>query len=177
MAAYVLGELPVQTHEGFVQQLWQHTLDTCVIVEPGTPRGFDLVRQAGACLVGAEALILAPFPWDWECLESAHDWCHFSERVPRTRLHRAAKNAELSYEDEKYCYIAASRWEGVPIAARVIRQPQVRSGHIRLVLCTPEGVKHLVVARSQGEAYRRAKHLAWGSAIPVEEASLFGLPV
>lgn len=81
----------------------------------------------------------------------------------------------MSYEDEKYSYVAVSRAEGLPIAARVIRHPQVRSGHIRLVLCTPVGVKHVVVARSNREAYRRARELRWGSAIPVEDGRLYGL--
>jgi ribosomal protein RSM22 (predicted rRNA methylase) len=175
IAGYCMGELPVESHAGFVRTLWKHTADTCLIVEPGTPRGFAVVRKAGDELVKAGAHIVAPFPQDWDCLDSEDDWCHFSQRVGRTRMHRAAKHGTLSFEDEKYSYVVASRHTGVPIAARVIRQPQVRSGHIRLVLCTAGGVKHVVVTRSRQEAFRRAKDLAWGSAIPIEDASFYGL--
>lgn len=175
IAAYVIGELPDEGRTDFIQRLWECSADVCVIVEPGTPAGFSLVHQAGAVLAEAGARILAPFPQGWQCLEREDDWCHFSARVPRTRMHRAIKGADLSYEDEKYAYVAASRVEGLPLAARVIRHPQVRRGHIRLVLCTAAGVRHVAVSRSSREAYRRAKDLAWGSAIPVEDAGLFGL--
>lgn len=175
IAAYAVGEMPAPNRAACVRQLWDHAEDTCIIIEPGTPRAFAVVRPAGDELVRAGAHILAPFPHDWRCLETEEDWCHFSQRVPRTRLHRAAKEATLSYEDEKYSYVAASRRSGSPIAARVIRQPQLRSGHVRLVLCTASGIKHVVVPRSKREAYVRAKELAWGSAIPVEDATFFGL--
>mgnify|MGYP006175931339 CR=1 FL=1 len=33
----------------------------------------------------------------------------FGQRINRTRLHRAIKGATLSYEDEKYSYVAVSR--------------------------------------------------------------------
>lgn len=175
IAAYVIGELAAEKQGELVRRLWDCTADTTIIVEPGTPRGFEIVRKAGDHLASAGAHIIAPFPHDWNCLESEADWCHFSQRVPRTRTHRAAKGATLSYEDEKYSYVVASRRQGAPIAARVIRHPQVRSGHIRLALCTARGVQHVVIARSRREAYRRAKNLVWGSAIPLEDAPLFGL--
>lgn len=175
VVAYVLGELSESARAGIVRQIWERTADTCVIVEPGTPRGYRLLREATEQLVHAGGHVLAPFPMGWDCLESDEDWCHFSERVPRTRLLRDVKGGTLSYEDEKYSYVAMSRREGLPIAARVIRHPQIRSGHIRLVLCTIHGVQHIVVARSNREAYRRARKLVWGSAIPVTDAALYGL--
>lgn len=175
VAAYVIGEIREVARAEVVRRLWERTVDTCIIIEPGTPRGSALTRQAGEQLTQAGARHLAPFPAHWRCVESADDWCHFSERVPRTRMLRSVKGGTLSYEDEKYSYVAVSRVEGLPIAARVIRHPQVRSGHIRLVLCTPNGVKHIVVARSNREAYRRARELRWGAAIPIEDGELYGL--
>jgi ribosomal protein RSM22 (predicted rRNA methylase) len=176
IAAYLVGELRTDVRGEFIRRLWDCTAGDCIIVEPGTPRGFDLIREATVALASAGAYIVAPFPHDWQCTEGPEDWCHFSERVPRTRLHRSTKDATLSYEDEKYAYVAASRIPGQPIAARVIRHPQVRSGHVRLVLCSAQGVKHTVVTRSDREAYRKAKALSWGSAIPLEDAELFDLP-
>jgi ribosomal protein RSM22 (predicted rRNA methylase) len=175
VAGYVMGEIPEATRVDIVRGLWERTTDTCVIVEPGTPRGYALIREVTEQLAQAGAHVLAPVPAGWRCVESIDDWCHFSQRVPRTSLLRSVKGGALSYEDEKYSYVAVSRVEGIPIAARVIRHPQVRSGHIRLVLCTPAGVHHVVVARSNREAYRRARDLRWGSAISVEEAGMYGL--
>lgn len=175
VAAYLLDELPEAKRADFVHRLWQHSTHTCVLIEPGTPAGSALIQETARALADQGARIIAPFPPEWKCVESATDWCHFAQRVPRSRLHRIVKDADLAYEDEKYAYIVASRQPGEPIAARVIRRPQVRSGHIRLTLCTGEGVKHLVVPHSNRAAYRRAKSLGWGSAISPEEAHLFGL--
>jgi ribosomal protein RSM22 (predicted rRNA methylase) len=174
-ACYVLGELPRESLPGFIANLWAHSSGLCAVVEPGTPAGFKLIRQATEHFAALGALVLAPFPPDWSCLESERDWTHFSVRVPRTRSLRLAKQADLAYEDEKYCYMIASRTAGDTFAARVIRHPQIRRGHIRLVLGTENGVRHLVVARSGGEAYRRAKSLSWGDALTFETAELLGL--
>ncbi|GAC1633759.1 MAG: small ribosomal subunit Rsm22 family protein [Chloroflexota bacterium] len=176
VAAYAMGEIADTSRAESVRRLWDHTAGTCIIVEPGTPHGFGLVRDAQDELAGLGAHIVAPFPHEWQCLASEHDWCHFSQRVQRTRMHRQVKGATLAYEDEKFSYLVASRRDGEPIAARVLRHPQTRPGHIRLVLCTADGVKEVVVARSNRQAYRRAKDLAWGSAIPLDDAPLYGLP-
>jgi ribosomal protein RSM22 (predicted rRNA methylase) len=61
------------------------------------------------------------------------------------------------------------------MGARVVRQPQIRSGHVRLTLCTPQGVRHIVVGKSQRDAYRLARKLRWGSALNEEDASVLGL--
>lgn len=174
VAAYVLGELPDAVRGTFCRRVWEHTREVGVIVEPGTPRGWRLVREAGDELTGAGAEMAAPFPWTWRCVESERDWCHFAERVPRGHRHRVSKGAERAYEDEKYTYLAVSRRPGTPIAARVMRHPQVRTGHIRLVLCTPGGIMRVVVTRSDRDAFHRAKHLRWGDAIPLSEDRLEG---
>lgn len=175
VAAYMLGELPEESRPQFIRELWAHTTSTCALVEPGTPAGFAVIRAATQELTRLGAAIIAPFPAGWECIEGPDDWCHFSARVPRTRLHRAAKEGTLAHEDEKFSYVVASRLPALPVAARVIRHPQIRSGHIRLVLCTAAGVRHMVVTRKNREAFRRAKDLTWGSAIAPEEAALFAL--
>jgi ribosomal protein RSM22 (predicted rRNA methylase) len=173
--AYVLGELGADGRERVVRGLWERTGDTFVLVEPGTPRGFALIHEAGDLLAAEGGQAVAPFPWTWNCLEHEGDWCHFSARVPRTRLHRTVKDAALSYEDEKFSFVAMSRVPGLPIAARVIRHPQVRSGHIRLTLCAAGGVKHVVVTRKNKDAFRLARDLKWGSSIGAVESEVLAL--
>lgn len=175
VVGYVLGELAADAQIEVAGKLWTHTEGVCVIAEPGTPRGYAHVVATGEALVDSDAQIIAPVPLSWPCLEHERDWLHFAARVSRTRLQRSAKEASLSYEDEKFSYVAASRLAPRPIAARVVRQPQIRSGHVRLTLCTSNGIQHLVIPRSRKEAYRRAKDLHWGSAIETDEAATFGL--
>lgn len=172
---YVMGELEAGERAVLIQRAWNHALGACVVVEPGTPRGSEIVRAATEELNHLGAQIAAPFPCDWVCVEGPNDWCHFSERVPRSRVHRAVKAVELAYEDEKYSYVAATRMPSRPIAATVTRHPQIRAGHIRLDLCTPNGIKRVIVTKKDREAFRRARGLRWGSAIDVDDAPLFGL--
>ena len=96
------------------------------------------------------------------CPLPADDWCHFAVRLPRSKLHRHAKGVELGYEDEKFSYAVLSR-EPVPQAvARIIRQPQVRSGHVNLVTCEPDGIHDRTISRKQGALYKEAKRRRLG---------------
>lgn len=165
IASYVLNELPEKKTREFAERLWQSTKGVLVIVEPGTPAGFIRIREVREHLLSFGAATIAPCPHDEPCPLAEDDWCHFSERVSRSRLHRQVKAGELSYEDEKYSYVCLSRQRGEGIAGRVLRHPQTRKGYIELDLCTPEGISHKVVTRKDKEGFRRAKDLKWGSAI------------
>jgi len=93
---------------------------------------------------------------------SARDWCHFSQRLGRTALHRRLKSGELGYEDEKFSYVVASKLPARKAAARIVRHPAVRKGYVELQLCAPDGLRSETVARSQGEEYKRARKAKWG---------------
>jgi ribosomal protein RSM22 (predicted rRNA methylase) len=159
--AYVLGELPQPKHSALIERLWALTSGMLVIIEPGTPRGFELLRAVRTQLIAAGAQIVAPCPHATACPMANGDWCHFSQRIERSKIHRAIKGAELGYEDEKFSYIAVSRQPAVPAAARVLRHPQNQPGRITLQLCTPAGLQERVVAKSY-LCWREARGLEWG---------------
>ena len=50
-------------------------------------------------------------------------------------------------------------------AARIIRQPQPRSGHVNLVTCEPDGIHERTVSRKQGALYKQARDARWGDAL------------
>ena len=89
--AYVLNELAPAARESVLQRLWDATADTLVIIEPGTPAGWERILAARRQLIEAGAHVLAPCPHAFACPLQAPDWCHFAERVSRSRLHRLAK--------------------------------------------------------------------------------------
>ena len=68
-------------------------------------------------------------------------------RVARSRLHKQLKGGEAPYEDEKFCFLAASREDVSPCAARVLRHPRIDSGRITLRLCTADGAEERVVTK------------------------------
>jgi ribosomal protein RSM22 (predicted rRNA methylase) len=166
ITSYVLGEIPAAKREAFIERLWTLTSGILVIIEPGTPVGYSHMLQARTQLIAANASVIAPCPHNTTCPMDGHDWCHFAQRVARTQLHRQAKQGTLSYEDEKYSYVACSRMVGTPITGRVVRHPQARSGHIYLELCTPDGLQHTIVSRKDKAAFRHARNLLWGDALP-----------
>jgi ribosomal protein RSM22 (predicted rRNA methylase) len=105
------------------------------------------------------------------------DWCHFAERLERSRLHRALKGGELSYEDEQYSYVAASRRTADLPGARILRHPQQRKGLVSLQLCTASGEAiELKVSKSQGVPYKQARRARWGDAWPPAGPSAFTEP-
>jgi ribosomal protein RSM22 (predicted rRNA methylase) len=163
--SYALGELGGSDARGLTQWAWEQACRAIVIIEPGTPRGFASIVAAREGLIGAGASIVAPCTHIGLCPMKAGDWCHFDTRVERTPQHRWAKSGTLSYEVEKFSYIVAAREPAPtgPEAARIIRHPLKRSGHVILDLCTSESTaQRLVVSRRDQETYRQARAARWG---------------
>jgi ribosomal protein RSM22 (predicted rRNA methylase) len=165
-AAYVLDEIVPASLPKLIGRLWQLTSDTLLIVEPGTPAGWQRVLAVRAQLIEAGAHILVPCPHQAPCPLSAPDWCHFSRRVARSRLHRLAKDADVPWEDEKFIYIAASRHSTPVRPARVIAPPKAGSGKVLLKLCEPDGgAGERLFTKRDGELFRAARRLDWGDAV------------
>ena len=107
--AYVLDELPPATIGTVTEKLWTLTKGMLVVIEPGTPAGWQRIVAVRDKLRSLGAHLVAPCMHAENCPIVAPDWCHFSRRVARSRVHRLAKGAEVPWEDEKYIFIAASR--------------------------------------------------------------------
>ncbi|HET8726094.1 MAG TPA: small ribosomal subunit Rsm22 family protein, partial [Alphaproteobacteria bacterium] len=164
--AYVLDELAPEARDRLVDRLWSLTTDTLLIVEPGTPAGWARVLSARNRLIAAGAHLVAPCPHAAACPLAPPDWCHFSRRVARSRLHRRAKGADVPWEDEKYIYIAASRRPGASRAARIVAPPRSGSGRISLKLCGPDGsAAERLFTKRDGAAFRGARRRNWGDAL------------
>jgi ribosomal protein RSM22 (predicted rRNA methylase) len=166
LLAYVLDELAPEVRGPLVEGLWQVTRDTLVIVEPGTPAGWSRILSARDRLIAAGAHLVAPCPHALACPLSSPDWCHFAQRVARSRMHRRIKSADVPWEDEKFIYIAASRLPVKPVQARVIAPVQVRGGTVSVKLCEYTGeARRRLLSRRDGERFRQARRLAWGDCV------------
>jgi ribosomal protein RSM22 (predicted rRNA methylase) len=172
LAAYVLNELPDDRLDEVARSLWGHTADALVVVEPGTPAGYARVLAVRAEALAAGGSTLAPCPHDAPCPLERPDWCHFAVRLQRGESHRAVKAVSRGFEDEKFSYAALTREPHARAVARIIRQPQVRSGHVLLDLCEPAGIRRATVSRRDREAYRRARKAAWGDAVELSGGDL-----
>jgi ribosomal protein RSM22 (predicted rRNA methylase) len=161
IASYSVGEMGA----GVWRRLWQAARVALVIIEPGTPRGFALVRKIRTELIEAGAHIVAPCPGDMACPMSDPDWCHFAARVERSSLHRRVKHGELGHEDEKFSYVAAAMERVTPADARIIRHPRQQPGLIVLETCTPAGLRIERVSKRDREAFRKARRASWGGTV------------
>ena len=161
--AYALGEVKPSRRATAVERAWAAG-KALAIIGPGTPAGFATILGARTQLIAAGAELVAPCPHEDECpmRGSARDWCHFSQRLERSKLHRRLKAGELGYEDEKFSYVVASQLPARKAAARIVRHPAVRKGHTELQLCAPGELRSETVTRSQREEYRRARKAKWG---------------
>jgi ribosomal protein RSM22 (predicted rRNA methylase) len=162
--AYVLDELGPEQRTTLVGRLWKLTTGAFVIIEPGTTAGWQRILAVRAQLIAAGAHILAPCAHALACPVAQPDWCHFSARVARSRVHRLAKEADVPWEDEKFIYLAASRAAAAPNSpARVLAPPEHASGRVRLKLCEPDGsLAHRLVTRREGDVFKQARRRDWG---------------
>jgi ribosomal protein RSM22 (predicted rRNA methylase) len=159
--SYAIGELanPMKV----VQRAWSAASEMLVVVEPGVPRNFETVARVRRELIEAGAHAVAPCPDQKECpMYAAGDWCHFAVRLERSSEHRRLKGGALGYEDEKFSYLAFSKQPQPHAASRIVRHPLTHPGHIKLTLCTAEGLVNETVTKSNKSAFREARRAKWG---------------
>ena len=167
MASYVLGELSASQFDDVLAQLWSLTSQALVIVEPGTPAGFQRILHCRKMLLAWGAQLIAPCSHDGICpLAASGRWCHFGARLPRSRDHQTVKQAFVPYEDEKFSYLAAGKgFSDIERGRRILATPKITKAAIALSLCAPGKVDERVILRRQKDAYRAAKRHGWGDAI------------
>lgn len=165
--AYVLDELDPPVRAPLIMRLWELTVRALIVVEPGTTEGWKRILAVRDQLIGAGAHILAPCPHAAACPLSAPDWCHFSARIARSRLHREAKGGSVPWEDEKFIYLAVSRQPSARCVSRILAPPQVSKAAVTLKLCDSAGIlAEQTVAKRDGVAFKAARKLGWGDAAP-----------
>jgi ribosomal protein RSM22 (predicted rRNA methylase) len=165
IASYLLGEFGENERRDLVDAMWAKTRDTLLIIEPGTPAGYTRIIATRAQLIASGAHVAAPCPHDRACPLQAPDWCHFAQRLPRSRAHMQMKDGDVPFEDEKFSYVIVTR---APLAARpsrVLAPPIVGKAETAAKLCTPEGLALAKIPRRDKLAYTRARRWRWGDAV------------
>ena len=165
IASYLIGELDDAQRPKLTERLWSKTRGTLLVVEPGTPSGYARIIAFRQQLIAAGAHVTAPCPHDGRCPLTAPDWCHFTQRLARSRAHKQVKGAELPFEDEKFSYLALTRTPVALRPSRVLAQPHLGKAEVTAKLCTPDGLKSEKVPRRDKTAYARARRWRWGNAV------------
>jgi ribosomal protein RSM22 (predicted rRNA methylase) len=176
VASYMIGEIGDAEQKALAELMWAKTHDTLLVVEPGTPAGYARILALRAQLIASGAHVAVPCPHDEKCPLTSPDWCHFTQRLPRSRAHKQLKSAELPYEDEKFAYVALTRTPVAQRPARVLAQPDVSKVEVTAKLCTAGGMVIARVPRRAKADYAAARRWRWGDAVMGEQPPLAGRP-
>ncbi len=182
VVGYALGELSPSERQALVELAWPGVACGFVLVEPGTPAGSSRLLEVRERLRNRGARLLAPCSHEGRCplgeyhghapqgREAAGVWCHFSQRLARSRLSRLIDGGEAAYEDEKFAYLVASPIAAPkPPAGRLIGHPRLTQAGMLLAVCGQDGkFKRLLVPKRQKHAYRLARKLRWGDRVAEE---------
>jgi ribosomal protein RSM22 (predicted rRNA methylase) len=167
VASYLIGEISEAERTSLAALMWQKTRDTLLVVEPGTPAGYARIIALRGQLIAAGAHVAAPCPHSGPCPLAAPDWCHFTQRLQRSRAHKQVKGAEVPFEDEKFAYVALTRAPLTAQFSRVLAQPSLNKVEVTAKLCTPNGLEIARVPRRDKAAYAGARRWRWGDAVPL----------
>lgn len=165
ICSYCLNELPEKRRTAAAEQLAEAAGKLLLIVEPGTPKAFAGLLKMRGLLIERGMTIAAPCPTDGECALAQGDWCHFTARAARSRLHKQLKGADVPYEDEKFCFLAAARGDARHCAGRVLRKPFTETGRITLNICSENGVSSEQVTR-KSPLFKAARKCGSGDRFP-----------
>ncbi|MDE7363059.1 MAG: small ribosomal subunit Rsm22 family protein [Oscillospiraceae bacterium] len=166
ICSYCLNELPEGRRKAAVEQLADAADKLLLIVEPGTPKAFGSVLQMRDQLIARGMTIAAPCPTDGECKLAEDDWCHFTARAARSRLHKQLKGADVPYEDEKFCFLAAAKGNAQQCSGRVLRRPFVETGKITLNICSEGGISSELVTK-KSPLFKAARKSGAGDRFPL----------
>lgn len=165
LVSYVLNELRPAHRMRAAERLFAAADKMLLIVEPGTPHAWRQLMELRRFLVEKGAFVAAPCTHMDKCPVPEEDWCHFTCRIARSKLHKALKTGDAPYEDEKFTYLALTKEPAAPAKGRVIRHPQIEPGRITLRMCMPGGIEDVSV-RKKDALFKWARKCACGDALP-----------
>ena len=161
MSTYVLNEIDKSLREEVINKMYNASNDLIVVVEPGTPSGYQIIKEVRDNLLGKGMHIIAPCPHEDKCPMKDNDWCHFSTRVQRNKLHKDIKGGEVPFEDEKYSYIVFSKSIVSRCSSRILRHPIINKGMIKLTTCSKDGINNIEIRKNHPN-YKVIKKLKVG---------------
>jgi ribosomal protein RSM22 (predicted rRNA methylase) len=165
VASYIIGELGERDQRALTDTMWAKARHALIVIEPGTPAGYSRILALRQQLITAGAFVAAPCPHEKSCPLTAPDWCHFSQRLPRSQAHRQIKGADVPFEDERFIYVALTRTPPTVRASRVLAPPDLGKAEITAKLCTEDGLAITKVPRRGKAAYADARRWRWGDAV------------
>ncbi len=166
IASYFLNELDDASRDVVLNDIWNNANKYILIVEPGTPEAFKLIKYIRDYYLSKGGCIVGPCPHSKSCPLSKDDWCHFVTRVTRSRLHKLLKDADVPYEDEKFSYICIAKSPCKHASNRLLRHPIIKGNSIAISVCNENGTKiDKDVTKKDKETFKLVKKLNPGDSL------------
>lgn len=166
LSSYVLSEMNEFDRERVFEKMLALSKKYVLVVDTGTPKTYENMMKLKTVAKKFGFFITAPCKCEVCSLQN--DYCQFYARVERSSLLRQAKNATLSYEDEKYFYLLFQKKDGLldnnenfytNEFCRVIRRPKIKTNEIELVLCSKDGVTTKIFTKKDKDKFKKAKKI------------------
>ena len=166
MSSYVFSELNEEGRKIALKKMIDASNKYVLVIDTGTPRTYENFMKLKKLALDWGYKIIAP------CLSEKcglkNDYCQFYARVERSALMKLSKQAELSYEDEKYSYMAFVKNECNRATARILRHPYIEKGQIGLEICSRKDNRSVQVKKKDGKLFKVARKAKHGDSIEIE---------
>ena len=165
VTSYMLNEIKAEERESVINKLINSSNHMILIIEPGTPEGFQNIKEVQKIAIENGLHMIAPCTFQGVCPLPDDDWCHSIVRMERTKVHKLLKNAELPYEDEKFSYIAISKEKYDNSGSRILRHPMIEKGKITLKVCHDGKIEDMIITKKDKELFKMVKKKKCGDLI------------
>lgn len=163
LSSYVLSEMTEFDRVNAVCKLFNLSKKYVLLVDAGTPLIYDQYMKIKDICKEYGFKVIAPCKNEMCPLKN--DYCQFYARVERSSVHKLAKDAVQSYEDEKYFYLLFEKIESDSEKidhedlARVIRRPIIKKNLVELKICVSGGVKNVAITKKDKEKFKLARKI------------------
>ena len=155
MTSYVLSEMNEEGRMSSVKKMINASNRYVLLIDTGTPRTYENFMKVKRMVPEYGWKVIAPCMTEKCGLKN--DYCQFYARVERSSLQKMAKEASLSYEDEKYFYLLLAKDDVKLKQSRVIRRPIIKTNVTELKVCDSSGVREVLVTKKNKETYKKSK--------------------
>lgn len=155
MTSYVLSEMNEEGRMSSVKKMINASNRYVLLIDTGTPRTYENFMKVKRMVPEYGWKVIAPCMTEKCGLKN--DYCQFYARVERSSLQKMAKEASLSYEDEKYFYLLLAKDDVKIKQSRVIRRPIIKTNVTELKVCDSSGVREVLVTKKNKETYKKSK--------------------
>ena len=163
--SFVLNELNIKDTYKALDNIVSLMGKYLVLIESGTPVSYSRMMDIRSYLLDKGLKLILPCPHSDTC-GLIDDYCNFTCRVPRSKLHKAIKSAVVPYSDEKYFYLIFSKVVEPNHTSTVLRHPIYRKSCVDLKLCNSgTSISSVTVTKSDKSGYRLAKSCKQGDVI------------